>query len=164
MIWLAPSQVAPPLEFGPPLEQLLSMAHPCSSPAHPAGGGASSDGSESLHHSGADSLGSRPAAASAGETGVIGRSSNGSTLPGKSGGSDGIDAVLGSTPGVESGAEGAAAADLVEVYRDAAYVLAWQGGRGVALLREGAPTTAALQVCPQQHLEMLVDCFQLVDP
>lgn len=156
MIWLAPSQVAPPLEFGPPLEQLLNMAHPRSGPPHPADGGASSNGSEPLNSSGGDSPGNRPAASSARASG---RSSNGSTCPGASsgarpGGNDGNDAGPSSSPSVEGGAEAAAATELVEVYRDAGYVLAWQGGRGVAVLREGAPITAALQVCPQQPPEM----------
>ncbi len=156
MIWLAPSQVAPPLEFGPPLEQLLNMAHPRSGPPHPAGGGASSNGREPLNSSGGDSPGNRPAASSARASG---RSSNGSTCPGASsgarpGGNDGNDAGPSSSPSVEGEAEAAVATELVEVYRDAGYVLAWQGGRGVAVLREGAPITAALQVCPQQPPEM----------
>mmetsp|Transcript_2506 Transcript_2506/g.7550 ORF Transcript_2506/g.7550 Transcript_2506/m.7550 type:complete len:636 (-) Transcript_2506:730-2637(-) len=47
-----------------------------------------------------------------------------------------------------------AAAQLVEVYRDAGYLLTWQDGRGMAVLREGSQPSVALQALWQAaHLE-----------
>lgn len=47
-----------------------------------------------------------------------------------------------------------ALAALVEVYDGSDYMLTWQGGSGKAILREGAPATAALQALWQAaHLE-----------
>lgn len=77
-----------------------------------------------------------------------GSSNNGSILDssGGSGGGSGSGSSHGSGGSTHSSAAGARAARLVDVYRDDDYVLTWCGGAGRAMLRDGAPKTALLQV------------------